>query len=109
MIFEALYRSAQDGELVLVDGGYLRYHRRRDGQITICEVIVLPACQRRGIGQALVSSLVAMQPGSILAKCPADLPSNGFYAHLGFALEDIEHSRVGRTINVWRWQRQSTS
>jgi GNAT superfamily N-acetyltransferase len=106
MIFEALWAAAQRGELLFVEGGFCHYHVRRDGQLTLCEIIVLSAHQRQGIGLGLLCELrrIAGQRRctSILAKCPADLVANGFYAHLGFALEATEQTRTGRTINVWR-------
>ena len=39
MIFETLYESAQRGELLLVNGGMCHWHLRRDGQLTIREII----------------------------------------------------------------------
>lgn len=43
MIFETLCESAKRDELILVDGGFCHWHLRRDGQLTIREIIVLPA------------------------------------------------------------------
>ncbi len=103
MIFEALWDSAKRGELWLVDGALVHWHLRRDGQLTIGEIIVLPDRQGEGIGRALVERLAGVEGAtSILAKCPADLPSNAFYQRLGFRLEAVEHSKTGRAIYVWR-------
>lgn len=40
MIFETLNESNERGELLLVNGGMCHYHLRRDGQLTIREIIV---------------------------------------------------------------------
>jgi len=103
MIFESLNAAARTGELILLDGALCHFHLRRDGQLTICEIIVLPEYQRRGIGREILDAL-RVTPGatSILAKCPADLDSNDWYRHQGFEHEATETTRTGRTVNVWR-------
>lgn len=35
--------AADKGELILVDGGMCRYHRRRDGVVVVREILVLVA------------------------------------------------------------------
>jgi GNAT superfamily N-acetyltransferase len=103
MIFESLHDAARHGELLLVDGGFCHWHLRRDGQLTICEIIVLPHRQGEGIGRAIVGRLAGTEGAtSLLAKCPADLSSNEFYRRLGFAHEATETTRTGRAVNVWR-------
>ena len=106
MIFEALWSAAQRGELLLVEGALCHYHVRRDGQLTICEIIVLPTCQRQGIGAGLLRELRLIADGrgctSILAKCPVDLGANAWYGHRGFVHETTETTRTGRAVNVWR-------
>lgn len=99
MIFDALSASAQRGELLLIDGGFCHWHLRRDGQLTIREIIAT----RPGAGRAMLARLRAT-PGArcIVAKCPGDLPSNRWYARIGFALDRVEHTRRGNPINVWR-------
>jgi ribosomal protein S18 acetylase RimI-like enzyme len=105
MIFEALWRAAEAGELVLVDGGFCHWHLRRDGQITIREIIVLPECQRQGIGKAILEKLMQMEGAtSIFAKCPDDLPANGWYKKMGFEREVDEVTRSGRRLFLWRLQ-----
>jgi len=105
MIFETLYASALRNELILVDGGFCHYHLRRDGQLTIREIIVLPEYQRRGIGTMILKALCQI-PGatSIFAKCPSDLPANGWYERMGFSMVSIETTRTGREVNCWRLQ-----
>jgi len=103
MIFKPLYEAARRGELLLIDGGMCHWHLRRDGQVTIREIIVLPECQRKGIGQEMLDALRRI-PGasSVFAKCPADLPANGFYQATGFVWEGTEMTRTGRKLNLWR-------
>lgn len=94
MIFETLHESNAHGELLLLDGGYCRWHRRRDGVTVIYEIL----SQRPGVGQALLARL----PRPIVAKCPADLPANAWYQRRGFVLTATETTRSGRVLNVWR-------
>jgi hypothetical protein len=98
MIFEPLYESAQRGELLLVDGGFCHWHLRRDGQLTIREII----STQTGAGSRMLATL-RQTPGatSILAKCPADLAANDWYARRGFVLSASEITRSGRAIQVW--------
>lgn len=42
------------------------------------------------------------QATNVFAKCPQDLESNSWYAHMGFELESTEKSKSGRKINCWR-------
>jgi hypothetical protein len=99
MIFETLYESAQRGELLLVDGGFCHWHLRRDGQLTIREII----STRPGAGSEMLATL-KQTPGaiSLLAKCPADLLANDFYQKKGFVLEGTETTKNGRTLKLWR-------
>lgn len=99
MIFETLWESAQRGELLLIDGGFCHWHLRRDGQLTIYEIIAT----RHGAGSEMLAILKTVPAAKcIVAKCPADLESNAWYAKKGFVLERAEHTRSGRGINVWR-------
>ena len=98
VIFESLHDSAERGELILIDGGYCRWHLRRDGVITIYEIL----STRPGAGAAMLAQLIARQPVAIVAKCPADLPSNAWYLRRGFELSATETTRSGRVLNVWR-------
>ena len=95
MIFAALVEAAGRGELLLVDSGLCRFHRRRDGTTTIREILVLPGASRRGVGRRLVES-AGRGGGRLVARCPAGCESNGFWAAIGFRLGGTE----GR-LNVW--------
>ena len=87
MIFAALNEAADHGELLLVAGGLCRFHRRRDGTVTIRELLVLPECRRQGIGRSLVEAVVHRHPGArLLARCPTCYPANGFWPRVGFVL-----------------------
>jgi GNAT superfamily N-acetyltransferase len=103
MIFETLNESAERGELMLVDGGLCHWHLRRDGQLTIREIIVLPERRGQGVGAALLARLRATEgASSLFAKCPAELPANGWYSRMGFECEGTETTRSGRELNLWR-------
>ena len=103
MIFEPLMESGNRGELILVDGGFCHWHLRRDGQITIREIIVLPERRGQGVGMAMLEQL-RRTPGaaSIFAKCPADLPANEWYRSRGFTDEGTEMTKSGRWLKLWR-------
>ena len=101
MIFETLHESARRGELLLIDGGFCHWHLRRDGQLTIREII----STKPGAGSAMLATLKTV-PGalSLFAKCPVDLPANDWYRRRGFELERTETTRSGRELNLWRLQ-----
>lgn len=99
MIFETLYESAQRGELMLVDGGMCHWHLRRDGQLTIREII----STKPGAGSRMMERL-KLTPGatSLYAKCPANLPANAWYTARGFHVERMEVAPSGRKLICWR-------
>lgn len=99
MIFETLYGAAQRGELMLIDGGFCHWHLRRDGQLTIREII----STRRGAGSEMLERLKEAEGAtSIFAKCPADLTANEWYKKRGFVCEGQEMTRTGRKLKLWR-------
>ena len=104
MIFEPLWESAQRAELTLVDGGLCHWHLRKDKQLTIKEIIVLPKKQGQSIGRSILEKLKTKGASSIFAKCPVDLLSNGWYKKMGFVLERTTPTRTGRKVNEWRLQ-----
>lgn len=98
MIFETLYESSKRGELLLVEDGFCHWHLRRDGQLTIREIISL----KPGQGTLMLNTLKSKNPVSIFAKCPIDLKANEWYSHKGFVLEGIEVTKTGTYLNLWR-------
>jgi hypothetical protein len=99
MIFETLWESAQRGELLLIDGGFCHWHLRRDGQLTIREIISL----RKGAGTEMLEKLMLVTGAvSILARCPADLAANEWYKKRGFEQIASEQTKTGRRLLVWR-------
>jgi GNAT superfamily N-acetyltransferase len=96
-------KSAERDELILVDGGFCHWHVRRDGQLTIREIIVLPERQRQGIGTAMLEQLKRVSGAtSIFAKCPYDLDANHWYHAQGFTDEGTETTKSGRWLRLWR-------
>lgn len=98
MIFETLYESSKRGELLLTDGGFCHWHLRRDGQLTIREII----STKPGAGSAMLSELKRKPAISIFAKCPEELEANNWYKKQGFELEGQETTKTGRKLNLWR-------
>jgi hypothetical protein len=96
-MFEQLYDSLKKGELILLDGGFCRFHLRRDGQLTIHEII----STKPGVGQAILALLQARGAARIVAKCPQDLESNAWYERRGFRKVKEETTPSGRILNVW--------
>lgn len=101
MIFETLHESAKRGELLIVEGGMCHWHLRRDGQLTIREIITTR--KQAGVGAAMLDTL-KRTPGatSLFAKCPVELTANHWYKSQGFMLEGTEKTRTGRMLNLWR-------
>lgn len=98
MIFETLWESSKKGELLLLDGAFCHWHLRRDGQLTIREII----SQKKGQGSKILDILKRKKPESIFAKCPSDLEANEWYRQKGFLLEKTEKTKSGRLLNHWR-------
>ena len=103
MIFNALHEAAQRGELILIAGGMCRYHLRRDGVLTIREIIVLPYLQGIGFGRAMLDILKTVSGVRVIrAKCPETLvEANGWYRAMGFEVVCIDQTRAGARLIVW--------
>jgi N-acetylglutamate synthase-like GNAT family acetyltransferase len=100
MIFEPLHDSNQKGEFY---GAMCHWHLRRDGQITIREIIIEQDYQGNGQGKVFLERLKKVSGAiSIFAKCPIDLPANNWYSAQGFELEGIETTSSGRQLKSWR-------
>ena len=98
MIFETLYESSKRNELLLIDGGFCHWHLRRDGQLTIREII----STKPGAGSKMLDILKTKDAHSIFAKCPEDLEANKWYQKKGFVLEGMEITKSGRKLKLWR-------
>jgi len=104
----ALAESIQRSEILVAQNGVLvgavHYRHRRDQQTTLYHIAVQESQQRRGIGAALLLALrqecQARQARCILLKCPQELPSNQFYAALGFHLQGQDTGKH-RSLNIW--------
>ena len=84
--------------------GFVEYHQRRDGQVTLYHIAVTAERRGEGVGRALIDGLrtAATAAGAtpIALKCPVDLPANAFYRACGFALREVAAGRA-RPLNVW--------
>lgn len=99
MVFEQLWASSQRNELILIDGGFCHFHLRKDGQLTIREIISTKA----GAGSTILEMLKTTEgASSIFAKCPERLSSNEWYKKKGFQLEGNSWSKTGKKLNHWR-------
>lgn len=99
MIFVALSESADIGRLVLVDGGLCRWHRRRDGVVTIREILVLPSHRRKGVGRGMLVQVMRANPDRTLrARCPVEYDAgNAFWAAMAFTLIEVKGG-----LNLWQ-------
>lgn len=100
MIFEPLHDSNLKGEFY---GSMCHWHLRRNGQITIREIIIEQGYQGNGQGKIFLERLKKISGAtSIFAKCPIDLPANNWYQSQGFELEGIETTPSERQLKLWR-------
>lgn len=105
MIFETLWESSQRNELLLIAGGFCHWHLRRDGQLTIREII----STRPGAGSEMLTTLKQVSGAlSLFAKCPVELKSNSWYEKQGFTREGQETTKTGRRLNLWRLELSQT-
>lgn len=95
-----LYVAVADGDVF----GMIDWWARRDGVVVLYNVAVLPDARLRGAGLRLVRTMIAWaaerEAAEIRLKCPESLPSNTFYAHLGFTLIGWEAGKR-RPLNCW--------
>lgn len=98
--FNELQDSNLKGEFF---GAMCRWHLRKDGQITIYEIVIEEYQQNTGLGFQFLQRLKEIEGAiSIFAKCPVDLPSNKWYQKQGFILEKNEILKSGKVVNHWR-------
>ena len=101
----ALMESFDRNELMTIGKkAFCHFHLRRDKQLTIYELGVHPENQGEGLGKRVIDQMKvkAKKLGAtcLLAKCPVDLKSNGFYLSQGFKKIRVDQGRV-RKLNVW--------
>lgn len=98
-MFNALNDSAERGELLLVDNGMCHWHLRRDGQLTIREIL----STRKGAGYKMLNRLEhTIGATSLFAKCPVQLESNSWYTRQNFHVERMEFLPSGAKVLHWR-------
>ncbi|MCC5641088.1 GNAT family N-acetyltransferase [Nostoc sp. CHAB 5844] len=102
--FTSIFELSESQIELIEEVGACYYHIRKDEQVTIRKLAVLPEHQRQGWGRLLIYRVIcrAIEGGktSIFLKCPADLSANNFYKNLGFELETTEQDRT-RPLNHW--------
>jgi GNAT superfamily N-acetyltransferase len=86
--------------------GFIHFYVRRDQIITLYSIAVSPVHQGQGWGRQLFAALIdearARQKSEIRLKCPAELPANDFYKHLGLQQLDCEAGKH-RRLNIWTY------
>ena len=106
-ISRGMLRNAMGrGELLVAEAngevaGFVDFHQRKDGQITIYGIVVAPNARCQGVGRMLVEVLQQRQPARIALKCPTDNEANAFYAALGFQCIGVEAPTKRRPLNLW--------
>lgn len=99
-----LYTEERDGRVV---GAALVNHCVRKPQTTLYELAVLSEYRREGIAESLIDAVARNSPhDKIVAKCPAELPANEFYASTGWEQMHTESGKH-RSLNVWEYEIES--
>lgn len=83
--------------------GFVDYHIRRDKQLTIYAIAVARGEQGKGYARRMLHYF-AHYPNvtAIVARCPADNASNGFWQHMGFTLVETKPADgKKRAINTY--------
>lgn len=78
--------------------GFVRYHKRRDGVVTVYEICVAQAFRRRGLGKHLIC---ALGDNYLRLKCHQNNPACGFYKSLGFEVAGTFTSKGGKVMNIF--------
>ena len=98
-----LYTISRNNRVV---GAALGNHCVQKPQTTLYELAVLPDYRREGIATELVTRMMRDSPhDKIVAKCPVELPSNGYYQSAGWELINTESGK-NRPLNVWQKTRE---
>jgi ribosomal protein S18 acetylase RimI-like enzyme len=108
-----ILQPVQDGKLAVTRQeepevvGMVHFYLRRDQTVTLYNIVVAQAYQKRGLGRSLFTALVKMVEKSgktqIRLKCPAELPANQFYQRLGLELVEEEPGKR-RPLNIWSYR-----
>ncbi len=98
MILQAIVEAHLKGELILIDGGFCRWHLLKTRQITIYEIF----SSRPGAGSEMLETLKKKDATSVFACCPVNYPSNEWYRKKGFTLERVQITKKGGKLNHWR-------
>ncbi len=100
----SLLIASEKGDTSALLTGMVHFYVRRDNVVTLYSIVVAEAHRRRGTGRLLFNELVnitrTLGGTQIRLKCPADLPANLFYQHLGFEVVMVEPGKR-RPLNVW--------
>jgi N-acetylglutamate synthase-like GNAT family acetyltransferase len=95
-----LYTVEECGDVV---GAAIANHCVRKPQTTLYDIAVLPAYRDSGHGESLIAQITRDSPhDQLIAKCPTDLPSNGWYDATGWTHIDTEPGK-NRALNVWQY------
>lgn len=107
----ALLESIRRGELLVCRetqgtiAGIVHFRLRKDDQVTLYNLVVLPSHRRNGIAHRLVDALSDLakehRKQFIVLRCPELLSANSFYQHYGFKLATQEEGKH-RRLNVWQ-------
>lgn len=96
--------AIKNQEILYQPYGFLHFHHRKDRISTLYHICVDPKYRKLGIGRQLVQVWETYSRNcnirKLRLKCPINLPSNGFYAHLGFCRVGIEQGRK-RSLIIW--------
>lgn len=99
----SIIESTMKGEVIYIEQnnqivGACKFHKRKDGIITIYEIVVDDRFRGKGLAKQMLQFIG--KRGLISLKCPIDNESNKFYKKIGFRLLKIEEGKK-RNLNVW--------
>lgn len=110
--------AAQRGRLLVAHMnervvGFVRYnHRVRGTETALYDICVNDDARYHGVGRTLIKALTEecrrSNRASIVLRCPASLPANGFYQRLGFLHCGTEPGRR-RALSVWRLSTEASA
>lgn len=94
---------AQDWDQIIGCG---QLHPHRDGSAELASIAVTPSHQGRGIGAAIVGSLIDISGGGLYLMCEGEMQR--FYARFGFSVAEAgelpgEMRFLYRVVSVLTW------